>query len=59
MTDVSLIRILTVGGYFKEPTHPENYDYRNSWNLIKITIITIIPKSGQGKIYNEAGKNTS
>ena len=30
MTDVSLIRILTVGGYFKEPTHPENYDYRNS-----------------------------
>ena len=31
----------------------KNYDYRNSWNLIKTTIIVIISKSGQGKTYNE------
>ena len=39
----------------------KNYDYRNSWNLIKTTIIVIISKSGQGKNYNEyeAGKNAS
>ena len=39
----------------------KNYDYRNSWNLIKTTIIVIISKSGQGKTYNEceAGKNAS
>ena len=36
------------------------YEYRNSWNLIKITIIVIISKSCQGKAYlNEAGKKPS
>ena len=31
----------------------KNYDYRNSGNLIKTTIIIIISKSGQGNTYNE------
>ena len=33
----------------------KKYDYRNSWNLIKNTIILIISKSGQDKTYNEYG----
>ena len=35
------------------------YDYRNTWDLIKTTIIVIISKCGQGKTYTEyeAGKN--
>ena len=39
----------------------KNYDYRNSGNLIKTTIIIIISKSGQGNTYNEyeAGKSAS
>ena len=39
----------------------KKYDYHNTWNLVKTTIIVIISKSGQGKTYNkyEAGKNTS
>ena len=44
------------------PTYPseKNYDYCNSWNLIKTTIIVIISRSGQGKTYveYEAGKNS-
>ena len=37
----------------------KNYDYRNTWNLIKTAIIVVISKSVQGKTYNEyeAGKN--
>ena len=37
----------------------KNYDYPDSWNLIKFTIIAIISKNGQDKSYNEAGKNLS
>ena len=39
----------------------KKYNYRNSSNMIKTTIIVIISKSGQGKTYNEyeAGKNAS
>ena len=42
------------------PVYVHN-DYRNSWNLVKTTIIVIISKNGQGKTYNEceASKNAS
>lgn len=31
----------------------KQYNYRNTGNLIKTTIIAIIPKSSQGKDYDE------
>ena len=42
---------VVVSNWYKCSIHsPEKiYDYCNSWNVIKITIIVIISKSGQGK----------
>ena len=45
--------------YYNFLSWKKNYDYRNTWNLIKTTIIVIISKCGQGKtnVEYEAGKN--
>ena len=52
MTSTRMLKICNGSICSAYPPEKKN-DYRNQWNLIKILIIVITSKSGQGKTYAE------